>query len=307
MFKFALKTNWNFLFLLFPIAFAALLYIFGFKDKEYFKGKFFSFIGKIPDLDLFVKQFWDKNEKNIKSFYVKQHKDSDYIVSASPDFLLEEIARRMDFNLIATKIDKKTGQLIGKNCYGKTKVARFKKTGLIVDCFYSDSFADAPMSKIAKHAFIVKGEKIVPWSEYKVSLLQKLKKMFLNKNFIIFVFIGAINAFNGIWLALAYPLAYHSFISTEVLSYSMGFLTSVIIAYILNSLFNFHKKLSLLDCIKYVVGNIPNYIIQIVTVFVLVDLLKWERIIVYMLAALISVPITFCIVKIGVYNRKGQQ
>lgn len=298
--KFAIRNKWTICIKIIPIAFVATLYIFGFKDKKYFKSKFFSFISKIDDLDLFVKSFWDKNEKRIKDFYLKNRRSSDYIVSASPDFLIEEIAKRNNANFIATKVDRKTGKLLSENCYGKEKVKRFKKTNLEISKFYSDSISDSPMANISEKAFMVKGNKIIAWSEYKESIVEKIKKILLSRNFIIFVAIGAINAFNGVWLALVY----RNVIETELLSYSAGFFTSAIIAYILNSLFNFHKKINFKDAIKYLIGNFPNYIIQVLIVFVFIDMFKWERVPTYIFASILSVPITFCIIKIMVYNKK---
>ena len=162
-FKFAIRKRWYICFNVISVSGAALLYFFKIRSKEYFKSKFFSFVKDIPDIDSFVKEFWDKKEKKIKHFYLEEHDDSDYIVSASPVFLLKEIARRLDFNLIATEVDPKTGKLESKNCYGEEKVKKIESLGIRVEKFYSDSLADTPMSKIAKHSFMVKGDKIVPW------------------------------------------------------------------------------------------------------------------------------------------------
>ncbi|MBO7671982.1 HAD-IB family phosphatase [bacterium] len=164
-FKFAISKKWYICFRVIPISGAALLYFFKIRNKEYFKSKFFSFVKNISDVDSFVKEFWDKNEKKIKHFYLKEHNNSDYIVSASPDFLLREIAKRLDFNLIATEVDPKTGKLKSKNCHGEEKVKKIKSLGIGVEKFYSDSLADTPMSKIAEHSFMVKGDKIIPWDK----------------------------------------------------------------------------------------------------------------------------------------------
>ena len=162
-YKFTIRKKWWVAFRVVPTSYAALLYFLKIKKKEYFKSKFFAFVKNIDDIDVFVKQFWDENEKKIKSFYLEQHKSSDYIISASPEFLLKEIANRLDFNLIATIVNPKTGKLESKNCYGQEKVRKVESLNLEVENFYSDSLADTPMSKIAKHAFIVKGNSVHPW------------------------------------------------------------------------------------------------------------------------------------------------
>ena len=77
------------------------------------------------------------------------------------------IAKELDINLIATIVDKKTGKFLSYNCYGKEKVKRFKQEykNTKIKEFYSDSLSDLPMMKIAKKAYLVKGNKI---EEYKI-------------------------------------------------------------------------------------------------------------------------------------------
>lgn len=162
-YKFAIRKKWWLMFRVVPTSCAALLYFLKIKKKEYFKSKFFAFVKNINDIDDFVKQFWDENEKKIKAFYLEKHNDSDYVISASPEFLLKEIAKRLKFNLVATVVNPKTGKLESKNCYGTEKVEKVQDLNLKVENFYSDSLADEPMAKIAKHSFMVKGDKIVPW------------------------------------------------------------------------------------------------------------------------------------------------
>ena len=71
---------------------------------------------------------------------------------------------------MASVVDKKTGLYTGDNCWGKEKVRRFYerfKDGKIDD-FYSDSYSDSPLARISERAFIVKGEKIIPWDKTKL-------------------------------------------------------------------------------------------------------------------------------------------
>ena len=163
-FKFALKKDKKVCLKIPLIALAWLGYSLRIKKKEYFKSVFFSFVGLFSDLDSLVGAFWDNNEKKIKKFYLRQHDESDIIISASPDFLLAPLAKKMKFKLIATDVDKKTGKLLSKNCYGEEKVRRFKETGKQIEKFYSDSLSDTPLAEIAKNAFLVKGEVVIPWN-----------------------------------------------------------------------------------------------------------------------------------------------
>lgn len=140
------------------------------KKKE-FKSRFFKFATLIPDLENAIADFWTKNKSKIKKFYIDIQKEDDIIISASPTFLLDEICRMLGIKyLYATNIDLKTGKIIGENCYGEEKVKRFYEAGHekdSIDEFYSDSLSDSPLADIAKKAFIVKKEELIPWEEYK--------------------------------------------------------------------------------------------------------------------------------------------
>ena len=89
----------------------------------------------------------------------------DVIVSATPGFILEPIAGKLGVKLIATRMDKKTGELSGTYNYGEEKVRRFKEIygDVRPEKFYSDSYTDEPMAKLAGEAFIVSGDEITPW------------------------------------------------------------------------------------------------------------------------------------------------
>ena len=69
-------------------------------------------------------------------------------------------------NLIATKLDINTGNIIGKFCCKDEKVNRFKQIykNIIPDTFYSDSDSDIYMAKYAKKAYKVIGDKIIDWN-----------------------------------------------------------------------------------------------------------------------------------------------
>lgn len=139
-------------------------YAFGKEDLKQLKEHFFSFLCEIDDVDALLKEFWDKHEKGIKKWYIK--KEDDVIISASPEFLLAEICARLGItSLIATKMDKKTGKISGENCKGEEKVARFSKEygDAEIDNFYSDSFSDLPLAKMAKKAYLIKKEKVLDW------------------------------------------------------------------------------------------------------------------------------------------------
>ena len=115
--------------------------------------------------------FWIDGQKKIKEFYIKTQKEDDVVISASPTFILDKICEILGIkHLLATEVDMKTGKIVGENCYGEEKVRRFYGDGYeegSIEEFYSDSLSDSPLAEIAKTAYIVQGEKLIPWNEYK--------------------------------------------------------------------------------------------------------------------------------------------
>lgn len=133
-------------------------------DKTQMKEYFYAFFKGIKNMDKMVNDFWEKNHVKIKKWYLKQKKEDDVIISASPYFLLFPICQKIEIHtLIASKVNKESGKYEGVNCKGQEKVKRFYekfKDGKI-DEFYSDSDTDEPLAKIAQKAFMVKKDIII--------------------------------------------------------------------------------------------------------------------------------------------------
>ncbi len=137
-------------------------------SKEEFKETFYSYFNDIKNIDEYVELFWDKNQHKIKKWYIKQKNKNDVIISASPEFMIKNIGKRLGIkNIICSKVDKKTGTYYGKNCYGEEKVRRFKEIykDKIINNFYSDNYCDAPLADISENAYYVKNNKIIKWSK----------------------------------------------------------------------------------------------------------------------------------------------
>lgn len=297
-FKYCLKRNKKVLFAIPSILFAFILYMLKIKEKEYFKSKFFSFVKYYENIENVVDDFWKHNEYKIKKFYKKQHKDTDIIISASPEFLLKPVSKKYKFKLIATKVSTITGEF-EKNCYGEEKVKRLKELGYnTCNKFYSDSLSDLPLKNIAKKSFIVIGNNIIKWDDYKESKKKKIIKLFFDRDFIVFLFIGIINVFNGVVISLLY-----SKIFNDITSYILGFITSMTISYILNSYLNFKDRLSFNKYYKFALSNIPNFIIQITSLILLLRGINIPKVISYLVSACIAVPITYALVKINVFRK----
>lgn len=279
-----------------------LKYMFGICPKLEFKEKFYSFLKGIPDADKFVDEFWNKNEGKVKKWYSDSQRDDDLIISASPTFLLENICRRIGIkHLIASEVNKKTGVCEGKNCYGEEKVVRLKEVfkDHKIEKFYSDSLSDAPLSLLAQERFIVSGNNIMEWDEYRPGTVKKLKNIFLSKQFFNFLVVGCINAINGILFSYIYSL----FLDVNV-SFVAGYISAMTISYWLNSKIVFKEEMGFDKYIKFCISYIPNFIIQNICVLIFYNMLGWNKLIVFALAALIGVPVTFIIMKLFAFRKK---
>lgn len=138
-------------------------------NKKKLKSCFFMFLRDI-DVDKEVVDFWDYNEKKIEQWYLDQQQDDDVIISASPDFLLNEICRRLNIQKpVSTVVNTLTGQLESENCRGNEKVKRYLELfpQESINEFYSDSLSDLPMAIYAKYAFRVYKGTIIQWKEGK--------------------------------------------------------------------------------------------------------------------------------------------
>ncbi|MBD5440309.1 MAG: HAD-IB family phosphatase [Treponema sp.] len=157
------------IFLLVPRIFAAFaIRLVRKANTETVKSTFFSFVRMIPDIDLFVSEFWKTHSKKIMGWYLAQKKSDDVIISASPEFLLEKIGDELGVRVIASRVCKKSGALLGKNCRGEEKVVRFHEefgTDCTIENFYSDSKSDFPLARLAQNAWLCERGKITPWNK----------------------------------------------------------------------------------------------------------------------------------------------
>ena len=147
----------------------AKYYIFNKGTKTQCKEVFYRFLSEIPNVDAAVEGFWEKNFDGIFDWYKKIHKESDVVISASPEFLLEGVCKKLGAQkMMASRVDKKTGSYDGENCHGEEKVRRFYECypDGEIDNFYSDSVSDAPLARISKEAFVInpKGE-VLEWEK----------------------------------------------------------------------------------------------------------------------------------------------
>ena len=151
--------------------FAGLKFGLGIMKKTAFKERFYRFFKGIEDIDAMVASFWKAHAHKIQPWYLSRQDVDDVVISASPTFLLAPICAELGIKqLIASLVDKKTGAYTGLNCHGEEKVKRFYAVfpNGKVDAFYSDSFSDTPMAKLASKAYLIKKGQVFPWPSSKL-------------------------------------------------------------------------------------------------------------------------------------------
>ena len=150
------------------------------KMPEYLmQRKFFGYLTLIDDFDEQIEQYWDKNESKIASWYLKQKRPDDLIISASPTCIIEPIANRLGVNFMATEFDRKYGVFLNNHMYAKEKAKYMIDHGFPkIDNFYSDSLADTPLALCAEKAFLVsnKASTLTEWPELDAETMRKAKE-----------------------------------------------------------------------------------------------------------------------------------
>ena len=143
-----------------------LLFALRLKKKQPFKQRMFHYLTLIGDVDAAVEAFWRDNFSRVKPWYPPRHREDDVVISASPEFLIRPACARLGIScVIGSPVDKHTGRFLGPNCHGPEKVSRFhaRLPGARLDEFFSDSHADDPLARLADRAWLVKGNKLLPW------------------------------------------------------------------------------------------------------------------------------------------------
>lgn len=129
------------------------------------------------------------------------------------------------------------------------------------------------------------------------NIKQKFKETFLSKQFLIFILIGIINTFNG----TVFSYVYSGFLSPNI-AFLPGYISGLLISYVLNSFITFKEKLSFQKLIKFIISSMPNFIIQYIVV-IICNVLGLHKLFAYILAAIIGVPITFILMKFFAFKR----
>lgn len=133
-------------------------------------------------------------------------------------------------------------------------------------------------------------------------IAEKIKSDFCNKQFVIFLAIGIVNTLGGSLYAIAFSVFFQ-----ENVSFILGYILALLIAYVLNSRFAFRTKMTWPSLIKFVLSYVPNFIIQNVVVVLLFNLLRIPYVFVFFVAAMLGIPVTFLLLKYYAFRQNKRK
>lgn len=272
--------------------FAAGMYLINVWSKKKFKEHFFSFL-KDVNTEEYVEEFWNESKGKIKPWFIDKISDDTVIISASPSFLIEPIAKSLGIrNVIATNVDRRNGKIIGENCHGNEKVSRFKQIypENTIEEFYSDSKSDGPMAALAEKAYIVNGDGIFDWNEnlFRESVVNKILEL------IRYVFWGVATTVFNLILFQVFLNVNIDYIVANIISYFIA----VVVSYLFNKLFVFERKLNngsneFLDILKYILIRVGAVSIDSVLLWFCVQILVVPIMLAKIIISLIVIVLTY--------------
>lgn len=141
--------------------------------------EFFGYLTLVDDFDEQIERYWDKNEKRIASWYLAQKRPDDLIISASPNCVIDPIAKRLGVRYMATDFDREYGVFLNKMKYAREKARYIIDQGFpMIENFYSDSLADTPLALLAEKAHLVtnKASTVIDWPDLDEKTMAKVKE-----------------------------------------------------------------------------------------------------------------------------------
>lgn len=290
--------------------FGLVLYALGKIDKTRFKESFFCFLKGI-DCGKYVDAFWSRNEKKMANWYLEQQQRDDVIISASPDFLLRPICGKLGItHLIASDVDQKSGKFSSENCYGATKVERFKEEfgDRSVDSFYSDSLSDLPMARMAGRAFLITKGAVTEWNATDMEETSRgsQQNAFEMRETILYLFFGVCTVGVNV---VSYALLYDYAGLTNLWSSLIAWLIAVVFAYVTNKKYVFHTKRSaLVDHVKefltFLLYRTLTGVLDVVIMLFAVDCMNWNEVVWKFISSIIVTIVNYVASKKVIFSKK---
>lgn len=286
-------------------------YFFGVIDITEFKEVLFSFLSNIDDGERVVSEFWDEHYKNIKKFYLDKNHENDIINSASPYFLLKPACEILGVkDLIASDVNIKNGKYKGTNNSKGVKVKNLYKKYkdcAVEECYSDNPFNDKFILELANKAYVVKGENLIDYKEYKPSfiksLFRKLWGFYRNHLEVInYLFIGGCTTIISILsYALFAKVCYLDLVVSNVLSW----IVSVLFAYFTNRIivFNSKNKNYINEFISFTGSRVITLILDTLLMILFVKSLNMNDMIAKVIVQIVVIIGNYLISKLFVFKK----
>ncbi|MED4599485.1 GtrA family protein [Paenibacillus validus] len=121
---------------------------------------------------------------------------------------------------------------------------------------------------------------------------------FINKQFLLFILLGVLNT-GMTYLLYLLMLSFAPY----GISYTITYILGIPVSYILNSKFAFKTKLSFRKMFQYPLVYIIQYLINMICMFLLVDLLNIDDKFSPIVVTIITVPVTYLLSKKIITNK----
>lgn len=128
-------------------------------------------------------------------------------------------------------------------------------------------------------------------------MLRPFLSPFLTSRFLSFLAVGVVNAVNGTVFAYLF-----SQVLDVNLAFVLGYAVAVTVSYVLNARFVFPSPLSVGGYGRFVLSYVPNFLIQNLCVLIVYNLLGYDKLLAYVLAAVVGVPVTFLLLKLFAFR-----
>ena len=288
--------------------------------KENMKEVYFEIFNKFDNIDDLVNEFWDKNEYKIKDFFKNKKHTNTIIASATPKFIIEPISKKYKVKyLFGSPVDKKTGKYNGLNCHGYEKVRLIKEKypDAIIETMYSDDInADKPLLELANKSYVVKKNKIIDYEDF-LLIKPNIIKRFWNfgwgiyhKNEEVWNYLIA-GALTCVVSLSTYFICVTTFLNPKngiqlQIANIISWIIAVAFAYVINRIFVFRSKEKNIkkEAASFVSSRIVTLLLEMLTMFILVTLIKFNDKISKIIAQIIVIVGNYIISKLFVFKKK---
>ncbi len=283
---------------------AAVSYWFGAITETTFWARFYAYLGGLKNFEETLAAFWTQARlQKLRPLYLAGKSPRDLVLTTSAECLLRPACLSLGLPLIGSVVVPETGAVLGRACSGEEKLRRFRAAYPqgVLESFWSARLSDGAVAMEAGERRIVRGRKTIDWETYeaKEPMLRKWLRACISPEFFRFWCVGWVN------LAAAWCLeAGFTLVLPPNIAFTVGYLLSLLVSFFMNSKVTFKVPMTLGRLGPFLLGYIPNFIVQSLTVLLFHNGLGLSPFLAYLIAAVVGTPVTFLTLKLLVFDRK---